>query len=461
MNRIKLGTHGKLTIEEVIELQQFDPFTGLDAPEPVNEWMRTHPEEVMRLGMSLAGGDKKRRQRLFRGETTYRTKSGKYHRIREEETTEQRVRDNINAKIARLETGGRGDGLTPESLFTDAVDYYLGKISRVRQHAKQGSRQKYIDVIERSIRPPLGRLMLMELTTARVNQWLDELGEAGKYSDAHMGRWLLADICRQAKTAGGMSFNPVDDALEAPRKPTPVKAIDEDEMRLLTIEEVDRFRRALLGYERPKVKKSGPKPDPQMRRIFEGWLATGCRPNELLACRVKDVDLDGPEPRLTIAGTIVFDKAKEGGKLVRQPTPKKADSYRSIALTQAAALQFRRQLDMLGRDIPPDALLFRTRSKTADFPHGTPFGLSNVMRTLHAVRVEADIEEFFAYMLRKGAGNALYQATGDDKQSALLLGHSGVDIWKKHYKQQQLRMVDSQIAQVMEQFMPILDEEVA
>lgn len=97
--------------------------------------------------------------------------------------------------------------------------------------------------------------------------------------------------------------------------------------RALSLEEVAEARaliRAWADRERP-----GPRASSDMAEIVEMMLATGGRIREILALRWQNIDLDAPQPFLTINGTVKTERTRG---TYRKDSRKTDASVRAVAL---------------------------------------------------------------------------------------------------------------------------------
>jgi integrase len=185
--------------------------------------------------------------------------------------------------------------------------------------------------------------------------------------------------------------------------------------------------------------KSGPRPNGQLRSIFELWLALATRPNEVLALRPADIAFDdaGTPIAVTISGTITTD---EHGRRWRQPMGKTDSALRMLPLVPVAAKAIQRRLDALAPEHAPGALLFTQRDGV------TPHDLGYLTRAINLIAKRAGIDGVHAYLLRRTSATAIAESFGLEA-AAMTLGHTDGDVStvRRHYVAPAARLVSAEI----------------
>jgi integrase len=182
------------------------------------------------------------------------------------------------------------------------------------------------------------------------------------------------------------------------------RAVDSARMRWLTEEETKRLLNACL---------------PDLRRLVQGGLLTGCREGELLATRVRDFD---PQSE-----TLLIPDSKSG-------------KPRRVPLSQEGVQLF----DSLTAGHPPDAHIF-TRGD------GFPWHRAAVVRGMHAANMAAKIDPPATfYALRHTYASHLVQAGVPLLFVASALGHRDARMVEKHYG----HFAPSQVADAIRENLP-------
>ncbi|GAA3207022.1 tyrosine-type recombinase/integrase [Microbacterium terregens] len=300
--------------------------------------------------------------------------------------------------------------LTPDSLFSHLVDYWLEDLDQ-EGRLSTTTRQLYERNIRTLVIPAIGNLTLREIGVARCDQLLKQLNKRS-YSRAKHARVVLRLAFGLAVRHEVLSRNPMDHVARLNRQISMPDA--------LTPVEVTAIRTAIAVWESGRV-ISGPKPDGQLGGIVEVMLGTSARIGEVLAIRRRDVDITSAVPSIRIAGTIV---SNSGEPTQRQDHPKTAKSRRTIAIPTFTAEAVRRRLASLSEP-SLDALLFCSRE-------GTPLTTNNVRRQLRRVMEIAGITGVTPHAFRRTVATAINEQAGVEL-AAELLGHTDPKITVQHY----------------------------
>jgi integrase len=151
----------------------------------------------------------------------------------------------------------------------------------------------------------IGALRVTEFPTSRANAHLQSMGPT---TQAKQLRMILLGMFSLAVRHDALPVNPIREArvVKTTRKPT----------RAATAAEFHRVRDAVQAYAQR------PGPGPHRGRLLLAFVdllvATGARPNEVLALRWSDVDLLADPPTVTITGTLIDHGRIEGQPLHRQ-----------------------------------------------------------------------------------------------------------------------------------------------
>jgi integrase len=184
----------------------------------------------------------------------------------------------------------------------------------------------YRGLIERKLKPGLGKLRLSQLDTQRLDRFYAELRKGGnartgggalsdsRVRDVHA---ILSGALGLAARYGWIAFNPALLARPPAQQSTTRTVPTPEEVRELLAAAAD---------------------EPDLEMFLRLAATTGLRPGELCALRWVDLDLQAAEVRVT--GNLVHAKGVEGG-YVRKP-PKSAHGVRVLALDP-------RTVELLGR----------------------------------------------------------------------------------------------------------------
>jgi integrase len=304
------------------------------------------------------------------------------------------------------------NGMSADSAFPELVAYWLEDME-IEDRLSRTTRHLYERDMRVLVLPAFKDLTLREIGVARCDHFLKHLARRS-YSRAKHARVVLRLAFALAVRHEILPRNPMDHVSRLHRKKTIPDAF--------TIGEVQEIRAAIKAWESRRI-LAGPRPDRQLGQIVEVMLGTSARIGEVLAIRLKDLDLDGPVPTARIAGTIV---SRKGEPTHRQDHPKTDRSVRRVALPSFALQAIRSRL-LRARDTDPGALLFSTRV-------GTPHTTNNVRRLLRDVMDEAGIDNVTPHRFRRTVATVINDAQGALLASELL-GHTDPRITVQHYIQ--------------------------
>jgi len=263
----------------------------------------------------------------------------------------------------------------------------------------------------RIVEPAVGRLRVREATPSAVDRSLRSVASTRPGRVRHCKRVLSAAL-DLAVRRDALPRNPVRSALPIPVVHHEIKAVD--------VETVQMVRQALATYmSKPMVRGRAA---PATSDCLELVIATGCRPSEILAVRLCDVDLAARPPTVAITGTIV---ATEGQPLRRQPFPKSRSGVRVLPLPAFAVEVLARRIAEAGPDALPTDGLFLTK-------HGTWISQQNINRAWRQARADAGLSWVTFRGLRKTVATLLAREV-DAQAAADQLGHGSVRVSLDHY----------------------------
>lgn len=301
-------------------------------------------------------------------------------------------------------------GLSADSRFSQLVEYWLEDMD-VEDRLSRTTRLLYERNMRTLVTPSFAELTLREIGVARCDYFIKQLATQS-YNRARQARVVLRLALGLAVRHEVIPRNPMDHVSRLRR---PAKAPDAFEDS-----EVSMIRDAIREWEERLV-TAGPKPDGQLGQIVEVLLGTSARIGEVLAIRIRDLDLRGAQPTVRICGTII---SRKGEPTHRQNHPKTSRSVRTIVLPQFAVRAIRERLRRR-LSIDPDAMLFCNRT-------GGPLTTNNVRRRLRNVMDKAGVQGVTPHRFRRTGATTIYQAGGIDL-AAGLLGHTDPRITQQHY----------------------------
>ena len=322
--------------------------------------------------------------RLHNGTTVQVQGSGK-----SKSASIRQLETNCAARLGATDT----DNLTTTSPLSKLLEEW-----QPRHEASESSKVTYKRCIDLHINPALGEVGLNELTTQRLQGFL----ESCTPGTARTARAVLGSAVSMAARWGVMNANPVQ-ATRLPKR-------KRDEVRALTDEEMDACRQRLVEW--CGGNGMGPARGEGLVEIMDVVRGTGMRIGEVLALRWCDVDLDAKT--ITVTGTV-------DGKGGRKNRPKTPTSRRTIVAAPIALDALRRQWDKPLREYAGDPV-FPTRT-------GRYRTVNNVEARLREARGDMDITP---HDFRKTVATRIEQEHGSLAASRHL-GHSSTVVTEQAY----------------------------
>ena len=213
----------------------------------------------------------------------YRDYAGRGRRVKRSGSSKAAASRNV-LRAVREALGADGDGeLTRSSTLQEAARGWLGMFAAlVERGARSPSTlDEYRYVTERVILPGIGSLRLGQVTTPRLDRFVQAVLLDRGFATAKLCRSVLSGICGWLVRRGALAVNPVRDL-------TPLELDRDRTARALSVEEM----RAWLGVL--DANEFARRHDlPELARFM---LATGLRLGETLGVTWADVDL--------VAGTL-------------------------------------------------------------------------------------------------------------------------------------------------------------
>ncbi|MEV6283078.1 tyrosine-type recombinase/integrase [Kribbella sp. NPDC051770] len=345
-------------------------------------------------------------RKAYRAITNFRDFNGKLLRIERRGKTKGAARANLQQALSERAKMGKAGSWTPSHRFSEVADEWVKEIEElVLDGARSpGTVQIYRSVLEKHVRPALGELRLVEVTTARVDTFIRTVKTDVGVPTAKLCRSVTSGVMGLAVRSGPLDVNPVREIrrIERPR--------GKKLARSLTIEEVELWLKAVSENELA-VRKDLPD-----LSLF--MLGTGVRIGEALALTWAETDLSAGA--VDIEWTI---SRITGQGLVRRPTKSEAGE-RSLGLPQRVHDMLRRRFDAgvrLDWPVFPDSI-------------GGYRDPTNILRDLRKVRAEvASLEWVKSHNFRKTLATMLDDAGQSARQIADQLGHSRVSMTQDGY----------------------------
>lgn len=343
--------------------------------------------------------------------TRYRDWDGKSRHVQVTGATRPEAERSLKRKLAERDLFHPGfSGMSADSSFPALVSYWLEDME-LEDRLSPTTRLLYERNMRTLVLPFFKEVTLREIGVARCDYFLKQLAKKS-YNRARQARVVLRLALSLAVRHEIIPRNPMDHVSRLRR---PARTPD-----VFTWDELKAIRAAISAWEQRPI-KAGPKPDGQLGQIVEVMLGTSARIGELLAIRLRDLDLEAPIPSVRISGTIV---SRKGEPTHRQDHPKTARSVRRVALPGFALRAVQARLEKI-RFTHPDTLLFSTRV-------GTPHSTNNIRRQLRDVMDKAGVADVTPHRFRRTAATAINEIGGLQLASELL-GHSDPSITREHY----------------------------
>ena len=312
-------------------------------------------------------------------------------------------RNVLRAVREALETDGDGDlGLT--STLEEASRPWLATFEGmvVRGARSPSTLDQYRYVVARVIVPGIGSLRLGEVTTPRLDRFVQSVLAERGYATAKLSRSVLSGMCGWLVRRGVLAVNPVRDL-------TPLELDRDRTARALSVEEM-RTWLALLDAD-PVARHHDL---PEMARFM---LATGLRLGETLGVTWADLDLTSGA--VAVHRTVVRVK---GEGLVAKRVKSRASERGLLLPAWCVDLLRARRVRVGGFDGPvfPDS-------------RGGWRDPSNVGKVFRAVRGGSSFEWVKTHTYRKTVATLLDQSGASARMIADQLGHSRVSMTQDVY----------------------------
>jgi integrase len=346
-------------------------------------------------GQIIKRGDKTWIVRIFQG----RDENGKRRYINK--TVRGTKKDADKYLTAKLRDKDLGINIEPAS---ESLAKYLDKWleTSVKRRVRSRTYDDYTALMARYVRDPLGAIKLADLRPVDIQKVYQSMQERElsprvvRYTHA-----VLSSALKQAVKWDMLHRNPAT-AVDLPR-------MVRKEMKAMSPAEASRFLEAVKGT--------------RQYALFNFALTTGMRPQEYLALKWSDIDLE--KGSATVRRAIVWKREKGGGWEFAEP--KTSRSRRNIPLpasTVKALLEHRRQQGIerlrIGSEWHDHGLVFPTTI-------GTPYTLSSLTnKWFRPALIKAELTGFNLYSLRHTHATLLLANGENAKVASERLGHSTI-----------------------------------
>ncbi|NGN84814.1 tyrosine-type recombinase/integrase [Arthrobacter silviterrae] len=305
------------------------------------------------------------------------------------------------------------DVISPDMVISELAKFWWLEFEDLGRAAN--TRRRYREIIDTYILPGVGNLTIREANDSTLDKFLKGVRTKHGNATAKMSKTLLSGMMSLATRHGAAPANPLR---EVARIPTGTK-----EVRALTIDEVAKLRHDVYRWQQPTGRQNGLH-EKDILDVVDIMLATGARIGEALAIRWSDVDLAAEKPTVTIQGTIIDVRGKNGLRI--QDHPKSANSRQRYFLPLFAVEMLRRRQADPVRQNALD-LVFPSSTLTIRDPNG-------FRKQWREARKAAGFDWVTPHTFRKSVGTILANTQGMAAATAQL-GHSSELITRKHYVQ--------------------------
>lgn len=334
----------------------------------------------------------------------YRDYAGRGRRVKRSGSSKAAASRNV-LRAVREALGADGDGeLTSLSTVQEAARGWLAMFEGlVERGARSPSTlDEYRYVTDRVVLPGIGSLRLGEVTTPRLDRFVQVVLADRGFATAKLCRSVLSGICGWLVRRGALPVNPVRDL-------TPLELDRDRTARALSVEEMRAWLAVLDASEFAERHDL-----PELARFM---LATGLRLGETLGVTWADVDL--ATGTLAVRRTIVRVK---GQGLVAKRVKSRA-SERGLLLPPWCVELLRARRVRLGAF---DGPVFPDK-------RGGWRDRSNVGKSFRCVRGGSDFEWVKTHTYRKTVATLLDQSGASARMIADQLGHSRVSMTQDVY----------------------------
>ena len=258
----------------------------------------------------------------------------------------------------------------------------------------------------------LGALRIREVDTVVAHRHIQRMGAT---TQAKRLRMILLGMFSMAVRFGVIGVNPI-------RETKPTKAIPKEVVRKISADDLERIRAAVREYA--DREGPGPRPGRRLPAFVDLLVATGARPNEVLALRWSDCDLGAETPTVTIRGTLI-DHGRIAGKPLHRQDRRKGDAPQHTVKLPRIGVEALEELK--GRSAADDGPVFANRD-------GGWVSLANMRRSLRAALPEDLRTTITPHTFRRAVATVVRDKLGSEKAQQQL-SHAKLATTEKHYLQ--------------------------
>lgn len=348
----------------------------------------------------------------------YRAFSGKKVRIKASGRSKAAARRRVMASVERVHRIGSDGEFTSRSKLEDGAKAWLAMFERqvARGTRAPSTLDLYRHAVDRHVLAGVGSLRLGEVSTRRLDRFLQDVLSDKGYATAKLCRTVLSGICGYLVRQDALPSNPVRDV-------TPLEADTDRTARALSPEQVRQWL-AILDADPVAVRKDLP----DLARFM---LATGLRLGEALGVHWSDMDMTRGVVQVQRTVTRVKGEGLRASRL------KSRTSYRALLLPDWCLAMLQERHERLGEsDAPvfPDSVGgYRDRN--------------NVGRDFREVRAGTEFAWVKTHTYRKTVATVLDGAGSSARLIADQLGHSRISMTQDVYMGR--RAVDASLADAL------------
>lgn len=328
----------------------------------------------------------------------------------------KRAYDRARSKVSHFSS----DEFTPDTTLAELVEAHIAQL-RLGLGARGDVRTQTIDQYATVVRilrgenrgneyPIIGELPLSQCKPSKIHKWLADVSMVSP-STGKRCKIVLQDAFELAIVSG---LEPDEWKGGNPASGARLRRAKRHHAVALTPAELKAVRTAVREWQTPRKRTD-------LVGIVDMLIATGMRPNEVLALRWEDVDLLSTPATVSITGTVVelAGTTENGGGLHRQEEAKTEAGYRSLVIPQWCANMLTER--MVSADNP---LVFPNED-------GGLLSLRNIGSRWRDARGEA-LKHVSLYDIRRTVATMLARAVGD-YAAAAQLGHESPAVTNRHY----------------------------
>jgi integrase len=352
----------------------------------------------------------------------YRNAGGSRRRLEATDDSKAAARRRLLAKLEEALSAGAAADYTVRTTLREVAERWHQQVADLGAAGQRSPTTVvlYRQVLDRHVLPALGSLLLSEVTTPRIDHFIQGVRRDRGYAVAKVCRSILSGVCGHAVRAGALRTNPVRDVARLEGQSRSARALTLEECRQwLEILDDDPFARR--------------KDLPQLTRFL---LGTGLRLGEALGLLWDDIDFD--RQVIHVRRTVV---RVEGQGLVAK-APKTYAGARVLRMPSWLAELLRRRHERSHPDAPvfPDS-------------YGGYRDRNNVERDFRRVRAGTPFEWVVPHTYRKTVATLLDHQGLSARTIADQLGHSRISMTQDVYLGR--RAVDGRAAAALDDILGV------